>query len=61
MSATFLPNKPMMLAAGVMRWIARPAHCGSISASRWAASDEQRATSGKANCGPVVTSVGRFM
>ena len=39
MSATFLPNKPMMLAAGVMRWIARPAHCGSISASRSTPSD----------------------
>ena len=40
----------------------RTTRCGgSTSASRWAASDEQRATSGKANCGPVVTSVGRFM
>jgi hypothetical protein len=29
----------MMLAAPGVLWIARPAHCGSISASRWAASD----------------------
>ena len=34
----------MMLAALGVRWIARPAHCGSISASRWA--DNGRRTTG---------------
>ena len=34
-----LSNKPMMLAALGVLWIARPAHCGSISASRSTPSD----------------------
>ena len=37
-------NKPMMLAATGALWIARPAQCGSISASRWA--DNGRRTTG---------------
>ena len=41
----FLSNKPMMLAALGALWIARPAQCGSISASRWADNGRrQRAT-----------------
>jgi hypothetical protein len=45
----FLSNKPMMLAALGALWIARPAQCGSISASRWAAATDsgQRASKSK--------------